>query len=793
MLKHNRAPFRAFLFFFALLFCAALFAVCSSALTAELETGSLTVSAEITDPTASPLTVTVTVRADQAFLDAHPDETMYLFACQPGADTSSLAGQNPAVSAKIKAETVFRVQDTGKTGDPLYAQYAIALGNGSQYQTLCDGIYVTNPESVAANNASRSTAPSLKGLTVSGELLGDAERLGISHAVLPIVLDDYLIYDYSDYSKTVGTYTTFFNPDRIASLDAEITTLRANGVRILFRFLLDGSTKSTSMPSSHLYDPKAADGASLWGISVTTEEGYARARAVFSFFAERYASDPKNEPVDFLLGYQVNETDWNALGASTLSAHVRSYAATYHVAYTALRTVCSASRVYVPLSNLLPAVRSFLSRFAREADGLAWAVGIAPYNSVPLSDAVWNDTGCDDTLDSVYLTMKNLPVLKTLLSDSAYLYGGKLRPVIIDDFAVQGTSGDEDSQFRQSASLIYSYYRAVNSGFIDAFIWHRVRDQAAEGCNYGLRDLYGAEKGAYRVYQLIDTTMGSSSFTQFLDVFHATRWGTLFDGCNPKKAETVRRYESAHDESVSLEKQEEWFNFLSGSLDGLEPTEHASSLVIADLIPDVNGLGKALQVASFPSGIPYESAGVILNLKEAGVSLNECSHLILTVKADAHGGEDTSDVAITLNTLKGSKRFLLRSEATIPTGAWTTLVFDIAPFTRACGDADTLKISVSCGEIGCTLSVNRLATLHDDQSTLIRILLTIVCIILVMVILGFCVILYLRIRNNRIRRRKQRLAEARRRAESQQRYRSGARPYGSSDPPPPPRQTNKMQ
>ena len=169
MSKQTHAPFRAALLFLALLVSAALFAVVSSAQTAELETGSLTVSAQITDPTASPVTVTVTVKADSAFLEAHPDDTLYLFACQPGADTSSLSGQTPAGNAKIKAETVFRVQDTGKTGDPLYAQYVVALGNGSQYQTLCDGIYVTNPESVAANTAPRTAAPSLKGLTVSGE------------------------------------------------------------------------------------------------------------------------------------------------------------------------------------------------------------------------------------------------------------------------------------------------------------------------------------------------------------------------------------------------------------------------------------------------------------------------------------------------------------------------------------------------------------------------------------------------------------------------------------------------
>ena len=173
----------------------------------------------------------------------------------------------------------------------------------------------------------------------------------------------------------------------------------------------------------------------------------------------------------FIIGYQVNEwVNWYNLGYSAdhMDRQIKQYAGVFRLADLALRSHSADSRVYVPLSNLWATGRPFLTAFAAEmGSDTAWSVAVAPYASSALDDSIWDDPGAKNDPYSTYLTMNNIGILKEFLEETPYLYQNKRRAVIVDDFAVHGTSGDTASQERQAASFVYAYYQAVNAEFLD--------------------------------------------------------------------------------------------------------------------------------------------------------------------------------------------------------------------------------------------------------------------------------------------------------------------------------------
>ena len=705
--------------------------------------------------------IVVTVKPDSAFLKAHKDETVYLFVLAPYENENGLAARSPAASAKLRSETELRVTDAG---DYRYAKYVTALGADSGYAALGDAVSVSNPDVYAKNTAARGEAPSLKGVTVSQGLLGEAEKLGISYAVIPVVLDEYLIYDYSEYSVRVGETTTFFDASRIAALDHEVETLRGAGVRVLFRFLLDGTARATAMPAADLYAPGADAESSLWGICSATETGYRRACAVFSFFAERYAADKKEAPLDFILGYQVSEgTEWNNFGAVSDKEAVRMYADTFKIADTALRSVSANSRVYVPFSNLFTAMKNFLYVFSAEMDGGAWSVAVAPYASDACLDAVWSDSGASEDADSPYLTVKNLGLLRDLLAEKRYQYHNRLRAVILDDFAVQGIAGDTESEQRQAASLAYAYYRAANAGFIDAVIWHRLYDSPDEGASYGLYDMNGKRKAAYRVFETVDTALGSAETEPLLSLLGEKNW---FRGCSVKKAETVKRFEAGTEDRsfTELHKTDLLLDFTDKLLHGFVPTEQAASAAAADIAASGTEInGSVLQVNAYPSA-DGGAAGATLYFSDGGKLLSGVQYLVLTVKAEPSGGNEQAEFTLLLGQ-KGETKRLFSGEAVLQAGQWTTLAFDIGDYLHAAGKVDSLKLMTKCGTQGGTFSVNDIsAVLGSSENLFVKIFLVIFFVLLALVLIFALLVLRAQIIRRRKRKQRQQQLAARRAA-----------------------------
>lgn len=778
ILPYGRLRYGVLVFFVILmmLFCS----IGASARTEETAFGNVELYAHVNEKNTDE--IGVFFLPDEAFLKEKQGETLYLFTMQPQETTEALRSKSPTATKVIEKTTKFTVSSDA-SGERLRAKYVLALGVGADYHVIGEA-YVNNPEVLAENTVPRTEAPTIKGLVVSGALAADAQSLGIGHAVIPIAADQYITSVGGDpqYSYATAGLSTHFDSAMIAQLDALVASLQRSNTRILFRFLLDGSDRGTTEPASVMYAEGASDQASSYGFSLKTKEAYQTVHNLFAYFAKRYAMDSET-PIDFLVGYQVNEwVGWYNLGytAEQMDAQIAEYAAVFRLADLALRSHSANSRVYVPLSNLWATGRPFLTAFARElgADA-AWSVAVAPYASNALDDSIWDDAGAKEDRYSTYLTMNNLGILKEFLEEEPYLYQKNRRAVIVDDFAVHGTSGDDASQERQAASFVYAYYTAAQADFLDAFIWHRVMDGAGEQCSLGLRQLDAEEKPIYTLFRVIDTQLGSDAAEPYAKIVGGRKWSSIVRGFSKKQAETGKRYEtegSLAEMDQMKENSVVLLDFSDRTLHGFQPSDYMASVEVLAVTGGTEINSSILSSVTHPM-----SAGNMASVTSdlSGYPIPQTTELLyFTVKADAAAEPMPSadGEIMTVPALPQTVRMQVQlscgdnntvrylGETEIKVGEWNVAAFEIKDYARAASGIDQLRISLIGGksdaDITYTLSLNDVRYETGAGLVVLRVFLGILAVLALLVLL-FAILV---IRAQIIRRRKRRQRAAQRAA-----------------------------
>ncbi len=679
-------------------------------------------SVEVRIHTKQHTKIVVTAELDASFMENLGGKTLYVFGLRTGEWNDELSEHAPLATAVAEKNTTFTIEDDG-TGEKYYLAYVMATKIGEEYKALHSPVTIENPEILSEVKQTEREGGSIKGIVSSGAYLGETLELGVSHAVIPIVLDQYLSLNKSDaaYSVSFGGVMTNFDKTKIGQLDAHVSALRKAGVDVTFRFLLDGSTRTTNAPSSWLYASGANENGTLYALTAEDKDAFLLLRGIFTYFAERYAD---GETLDFIIGYEVNERDvWNHMGNLTDSDYAREYAKVFRIAQIALLSVNQNSRVYVPISNLWVSAKPFLESFAKEMDGAAWHVAVAPYASTPTDDSLWTDPEAEDKATTTYITTRNLGVLKDFLEQDDYLLDGKRRRVIIDDIAVHTTSDDTAAQDRQAASLAYAYYSAVHADFIDAFIYHRIADSANEGASYGLRTASGVAKTAYRIYQSIDTTQGEKETKYLATVIGEKRWQKIIDGFAPREASVIARFtETGTDDADTLSSYHRtpFLSFLDGSTQGFLP--YANVRVVAPKKQNTQGTDLPETVLTFEaSEMPVGEAAYIARPLD-GVALGKVDALAITVTVKGGGRVSATAGTLATNTAetateaeqstpsksttaatvilrmtgeKNGKKIVYEARANVAVGDRTTLVFPTSDFTRATQNGTMLWLGVA--------------------------------------------------------------------------------------------------
>ena len=632
------------------------------------------------------------------------DKDLCLFAMEPG----SHVGEQPAEQKNIAVKEKLSLQ--ASYSDKRRIEYVIAYDGGDEgFITVTNYAYITNPDIIAVNTYDYPAAASKKGLDIT--LFADAQLLGAAHTVIKVPINEYLTNDSANATVyRSGGMAYYFDKNKTAKLDQAVRTYSDAGIRVYIQLLL---TKRGEGQPEYLYFENAGGDADYYAINVNSKQSCDLLYAFVSYLSEKYTSkDGEGFCGSFILGSEVNSNRYgNNAGPMPVSEYTDIYAKALRIVDSAARSVYSNARVYVSVANnfnkpsfdnnsdstLDYPVLDFLSHLSekiKEGGDIPWRVSADPYN-IDRDKADFKDAeGSEYSYDARYITMDNINILTSLLSQPSYLYDGQRRPVIIGEISYPSGSGSDAEQKAQAAAYALAYYKAEANEQIEAIIYATQVDFAADKKNTGLytrangtENTADKKKSIYNVFRYIDTDFSNVTTESYLSYYGLSTWGEAVSGYSLSQStrRTVISGAGTTDtpslKNLALVSITDFEN----GVDGFYPSENAKEIDTEkdDEAKALYGKGYSL-VAVLNTAPSAEYRGVSLN-RETDVSGAE--YAALDIKLESDGKTGVSDIVFRMTGKdENGADAVYEGSASVSAGQYYRIYFDIGKFRELSPD-----------------------------------------------------------------------------------------------------------
>lgn len=459
------------------------------------------------------------------------DKYYYLFALDTY-DTGITENDEYIAREYKDSTTVMKVAlNYNRAGSRLFKKFAVAVKKDGKYVQVSTPKYITNPEAIARYTSVYQQPSSKKGLLVDPNKLRGSELddLGVKQAAYNIPVARLLgpttssVYPTIHYTYNGKTYA--FNGQIVAEYDLVFGTLTAKGISTTAIIL-----NNYSPSYSQLIHPNARSGGSApyYMFNGAEESGVEYMAAVGTFLAERYSGSKHGRISNWIIANEINaRKEWNYIAQTDVATYVEEYAKGFRVFYTAIKSVSSSARVYMPIdqqwdrnlkNNPDYDGRDILDEFNRnikEKGNIDWGLSQHPYN-VPLTEArIWKANKLvKHNANTSMITMENIEVLTNYMTQEQFLNEeGEVRSILLSEQGYTSTAGEA----MQAAAFAYAYYKAAANPHIDGFLLNRQTDapeEVAQGLAFGLNHSGGGHKQIYNVFKYIDTA-SHAEYTEF--------------------------------------------------------------------------------------------------------------------------------------------------------------------------------------------------------------------------------------------------------------------------------------
>lgn len=481
------------------------------------------------------------------------DGYLYLFELKPyedaiGERTDYAAWANGGASASFSLDL-----NRGTAQDRLYSRFVVAVKTEDGYEAVSDYHYITNPETVAENQKPYRETLSKKGLQMEVSQLGDAFQLGVKHSSVNIAFHQ-ILGDGIDYEYDGKTY--HFSKAVIETYDETISAMSNKDITVT-AIILNGWNPAT--PDLIVPGTTQKSNVFYYMPNVQTQAGFEETRAIAAFLAERYnGDDPDHGKVsNWIIENEINNQQWNHMGATDITNYVQTYQEAFRVFYTAIKSTSANDRVFFSLDynwhneadgKLKYGGKDIIDYFnsiANVQGQMDWGVAYHPY-PCPMTDAIfWDDakTGLiTNDLNSPVVNFINLNVLTDYLATPAFQKpNGEVRNIMLTEegFTATNAAGDDLSQI-QAAAYAYSYYLVDSNPYIDAYILSRQVDAPSEvnqGLAFGLWSCDMSQpdqivpqrrRKIWEVFRDIDNSKRTLETTEFAkDIIGIHKWSDV--------------------------------------------------------------------------------------------------------------------------------------------------------------------------------------------------------------------------------------------------------------------------
>lgn len=361
----------------------------------------------------------------------------------------------------------------------------------------------------------------------------DCKEMNVGSITMNVVLNDYIKGEGSGYSYGGQNYSLGAFKDYV-----DRVTRRAGEMDLVVSAIILCQTNS-------IFKDPENKGGNYTMPNLTTAKAFNLYAAALEHMASTHCT-PGNRISHWIMHNEVDfANEWTNMGDQPMMRYLDRYIKSMRICYNIARQYDQNASVLGSYTHCwAKADGSFAPKMMLEktveyssAEGdFRWGVAYHPYPQNLTKPSFWiDDTQATYSLNSKYVTFKNLEVIDAWIRQKKNFYKGKTKRVLF--LSEQGTNSpsySESDLALQAAGGAWAWKKVSKLDGIDAIQWHNWADNKAEGgLRIGLRTFAEGSvsnltpKPVWYVWKAAGTAEEDSVFDQYKTTLGISDWDSI--------------------------------------------------------------------------------------------------------------------------------------------------------------------------------------------------------------------------------------------------------------------------
>ena len=366
----------------------------------------------------------------------------------------------------------------------------------------------------------------------------DCNDMNVGSITMNVLLSGYLTGEGSGYSYGGKTYNLGSQKNYV-----DRVTSKASEMGIVVSAII-------LCPSNSIFKDPENDGGNYSMPNITTAVAFNLYAAALDHMASTHCT-PDKRISHWIMHNEVDfANEWTNMGSQPMMRYLDRYIKSMRICYNIVRQYDQNASVlgsythnwtnvdgdYAPKEMLEKTVEYS----AAEGD-FRWGVAYHPYPQDLTKPSFWmNDTQATYSMNSKYVTFKNLEVIDAWIKRKANLYKGTTKRLLF--LSEQGTNSpsySESDLALQAAGGAWAWKKVSKLDGIDAIQWHNWADNKAEGgLRIGLRTFAEGSvsnltpKPVWYVWKAAGTVEEDTVFDQYKTTLGISDWDSIMESVN---------------------------------------------------------------------------------------------------------------------------------------------------------------------------------------------------------------------------------------------------------------------
>lgn len=363
----------------------------------------------------------------------------------------------------------------------------------------------------------------------------DCKEMNVGSITMNVVLNDYIKGEGSGYSYGGQNYSLGAFKDYV-----DRVTRRAGEMDLVVSAIILCQTNS-------IFKDPENKGGNYTMPNLTTAKAFNLYAAALEHMASTHCT-PGNRISHWIMHNEVDfANEWTNMGDQPMMRYLDRYIKSMRICYNIVRQYDQNASVLGSYTHCwAKADGSFAPKMMLEktveyssAEGdFRWGVAYHPYPQNLTKPSFWiDDTQATYSLNSKYVTFKNLEVIDAWIRQKENFYKGKTKRVLF--LSEQGTNSpsySESDLALQAAGGAWAWKKVSKLDGIDAIQWHNWADNKAEGgLRIGLRTFAEGSvsdltpKPVWYVWKAAGTAEEDSVFDQYKTTLGISDWDSILN------------------------------------------------------------------------------------------------------------------------------------------------------------------------------------------------------------------------------------------------------------------------